>query len=436
MTQSLIAVDHVDMCFPLSEGKGQFVALRDVNLSINENEIVALLGRSGSGKSTLLRIMAGLIAPSDGKVEASGSQLTGCNADTTMVFQSFALLPWLTVLDNVALGLEARGDSRADRTRSALGAIGLVGLEGFESAYPRELSGGMKQRVGLARALVMRPKVLFMDEPFSALDVLTADNLRGEIDSLWNSREFPAQSVLLVTHNIEEAVMLADRVLVLGGNPGHVRGEIPIDLKRPHDRKDPRFAALVQHLYSIMTNPEMSVTAVPSSPLLPPGVAPVASKSPYATRLPHARIGGVGGLLELLARNDDDTEVSRLAERLGTSIDDLLTILDCAVLLDFASVAGGQVSLTPVGRQYAAAAIVPSKEIFRRQLVGRVPVFSSIVRTLRENSGTMRAEFFKDLWDEYFPPADVERQFDSVVSWGRYADLFQYDAHDGMLHLV
>jgi NitT/TauT family transport system ATP-binding protein len=436
MTQPLIAVDHVDMCFPLSEGKGQFVALRDVNLSINEGEIVALLGRSGSGKSTLLRIMAGLIAPSDGKVEASGSQLTGCNADTTMVFQSFALLPWLTVLDNVALGLEARGDSRADRTRSALGAIGLVGLEGFESAYPRELSGGMKQRVGLARALVMRPKVLFMDEPFSALDVLTADNLRGEIDSLWNSHDFPAQSVLLVTHNIEEAVMLADRVLVLGGNPGHVRGEIPIDLKRPHDRNDPRFAALVQHLYTIMTNPEMSVSAVPSSPLLPPGVAPAASKSPYAMRLPHARIGGVGGLLELLARNDDDTEVSRLAERLGTSIDDLLTILDCAVLLDFASVVGGKVSLTPVGRQYAAATIVPSKEIFRRQLVGRVPVFSSIVRTLRENNGTMRAEFFKDLWDEYFPPVDVERQFDSVVSWGRYADLFQYDAHDGMLHLV
>jgi NitT/TauT family transport system ATP-binding protein len=433
MTVPLIEVDHVDKRFALSEGKGQFVALRDVSLSVNEGEIVALLGRSGSGKSTLLRIMAGLIAPSAGKVEVAGTDLVGCNPDSTMVFQSFALLPWLTVLENVALGLEARGDSRADRTRSALAAIGLVGLQGFESAYPKELSGGMKQRVGFARAMVMRPKVLFMDEPFSALDVLTAENLRGEIDTLWNAGNFPASSILLVTHNIEEAVMLADRILVLGGNPGHLRGEVPIDLRRPHDRNDPRFASIVQHLYAIMTNPEMSVTALPverSSEAAP------ASKSPYAMRLPHARIGGVGGLLELLARANVAVEVSILAERLGISIDDLLTILDCAVLLDFAEVTTGSITLTQTGREYAAAAIGPSKEIFGRQLLNRVPVFSSICHTLRENNGAMRADFFKDLWDEYFPPDAVEKQFESVVSWGRYADLFRYDVHDGLLHLV
>ncbi len=232
----LIVVENVCKTFPLPEGKGEFSALDRVDIRVEESEVLALLGRSGSGKSTLLRVMAGLIPPTSGAVTSSGKRLDGPNSDVAMVFQSFALLPWLTVLENVELGLEAHGVRRTERSKRALKAIDLVGLDGFESAYPKELSGGMKQRVGFARALVVNPKVLFLDEPFSALDVLTAENLRGEIDELWNAGHFPAKSVLIVTHNIEEAVFLADRVIVLGSNPGHVRGAVTIDLPRPHNR--------------------------------------------------------------------------------------------------------------------------------------------------------------------------------------------------------
>ena len=224
MSEALITAEHVSKRFPLPEGKGEFTALEDVEVTVARGEVVALLGRSGSGKSTLLRIMAGLIPASDGSVRNGDAVLLGPNPDVGMVFQSFALLPWLTVIENVELGLEARGIGRTERMKRALRAIDLVGLDGFETAYPRELSGGMKQRVGFSRALVVEPKVLFLDEPFSALDVLTAENLRGEIDDLWNAKTFPAQAILLVTHNIEEAVFLADRVIVLGANPGRVRG--------------------------------------------------------------------------------------------------------------------------------------------------------------------------------------------------------------------
>ena len=262
----LICVENLTKRFPLPEGMGEFTVLDDVSLSLRSGEVLALLGRSGSGKSTLLRIMAGLIPASSGTVQSCGKPVERANSDVAMVFQSFALLPWLTVLENVELGLEARGVSRGERAARAIKAIDLVGLDGFESAYPKELSGGMKQRVGFARALVMRPKILFMDEPFSALDVLTAENLRGEIDHLWNAKEFPSEAVLIVTHNIEEAVTLADRVIVLGANPGHIRGEFAIELPRPHKRTDQRFIDVVDHLYAIMTNPDRDVVGTRAAP--------------------------------------------------------------------------------------------------------------------------------------------------------------------------
>ena len=286
--ETLITVEHCNKAFPLPDGKGEFTVLRDVNVAVARGEVVALLGRSGSGKSTLLRIMAGLIPASRGTVISDGTVLTGPNPDVGMVFQSFALLPWLTVIENVELGLEARNVGRTERTKRALKAIDLVGLDGFESAYPKELSGGMKQRVGFARALVVEPKVLFLDEPFSALDVLTAENLRGEIDDLWNAGTFPAKSILIVTHNIEEAVFLADRVIVLGANPGRVRGAVTIGLPRPHARSDERFRVLVEYLYTVMTNPDMDVSDGPSVALIQPGATvPAAIRSPYARALPH-----------------------------------------------------------------------------------------------------------------------------------------------------
>ncbi|GAB4298245.1 MAG: nitrate/sulfonate/bicarbonate ABC transporter ATP-binding protein [Oscillatoriaceae cyanobacterium] len=431
--ENLISVEQVYKSFPLPDGKGEFTVLSNVTVSIRTGEVVALLGRSGSGKSTLLRIMAGLIPPSHGQVFNNGKLLQSANDDVAMVFQSFALLPWLTVLENVELGLEARGTRRAERYRRALKAIDLVGLDGFESAYPKELSGGMKQRVGFARAFVLEPQVLFMDEPFSALDVLTAENLRGEIDDLWNAKTFPSKSILIVTHNIEEAVFLADRVVILGSNPGRVRGEVSIDLPRPHDKADPRFKYLVDYIYTIMTNPEIEITGqvAVDSPKVP------VFQSPYAKPLPHARVGGISGLLELIVDQPEGKEdIPKLAERLQLAVDDLLPILDAAVILDFCKVSQGDVILTDIGQDFATTTILRSKELFRQQVLKQVPVLSSIIQTLREKrNSSMQADFFLDLWDEHFPEAEAERQFATAVDWGRYAELFEYDAREEQLYL-
>jgi NitT/TauT family transport system ATP-binding protein len=432
--ETLIAVEQVHKSFPLPEGKGEFPVLHNINLTVKSGEVVALLGRSGSGKSTLLRIMAGLLPPSQGQVISRGKRLQGANNDVAMVFQSFALLPWLTVQENVELGLEARGVQREERRQRALKAIDLVGLDGFESAYPKELSGGMRQRVGFARAFVIQPQVLFMDEPFSALDVLTAENLRGEIDDLWNAGTFPSRSIVIVTHNIEEAVFLADRVVILGANPGRIRGEVIISLPRSHDRSSKRFEALVDYIYTVMTNPEAEVTGVA---VAAPKTASEVRQSPYAQALPHVRVGGISGLLELIVdQPEGKDDIPRLAERLQLEVDDLLPILDAAVLLGFAEVSQGDVKLTEIGHDFATTTILRSKDLFRQQALKNVPVLSSMVQTLREKRNqSMRADFFLDLLDEHFPHEEAERQFATAVDWGRYAELFEYDAGEERLYL-
>jgi NitT/TauT family transport system ATP-binding protein len=427
---ALIAAAHVSKVFPLPEGHGVFTVLDDVSVEVRPGEVVALLGRSGSGKSTLLRILAGLIPASSGEVRSQGVPLHGANPAVAMVFQSFALLPWLTVQHNVEVGLKARGVGRAERRRRALEAIDLVGLDGFESAYPRELSGGMRQRVGFARAFVVQPQVLFMDEPFSALDVLTAENLRGEIGDLWEAGRFPAQSILLVTHNIEEAVLLADRVVILGANPGHVRGEVRIGLPRPRERKAARFTALVDHIYTVMTNPEAPV-GVPKT-----GVTGVIAAHQRFPPLPHVRVGGISGLLEVLVDRGGIDDIAALSASLQLEVDDLLPLVDAAVLLDLASISAGDVSVTEIGRAFAGADILRSKDIFRQQVLAHVPLVATIYQTLRQKEdGTMRDTFFLDILDEYYPEAEAERQFATAVDWGRYAELFEYDADDGRLHL-
>ncbi len=449
----LIAVEDVSKAFPLPEGKGDFTVLDKIDVRVDEGEVVALLGRSGSGKSTLLRIMAGLIPASSGTVTSSGRRVDGPNPDVGMVFQSFALLPWLTVIENVELGLEARGVGRVERTKRALKAIDTVGLDGFESAYPKELSGGMKQRVGFARALVVEPKVLFMDEPFSALDVLTAENLRGEIDDLWNAGTFPAKSILIVTHNIEEAVFLADRVVVLGANPGRVRGIVKVDLKRPHDRNTARFKALTEYLYDAMTNPSMKVEArepvrgVIGQPVTTnaSGVATTADaastaesaaeapKSPYARPLPHVRVGTISGLLELIVDIGAE-EIANLSARLALPIEDFLAILEAAVLLGFATVRLGCVAVTPVGRDFATTTILRSKDLFRQQVLERVPIVKTIANTLAsKDDHEMNADFFLDILDEHYPKEEARRQFDTAIEWGRYAELYEYDATEERL---
>jgi NitT/TauT family transport system ATP-binding protein len=311
-----------------------------------------------------------------------------------------------------------------------------VGLDGFENAYPKELSGGMKQRVGFARALVLEPEVLFMDEPFSALDVLTAENLRGEIDDLWNAGTFPSKSILIVTHNIEEAVYLADRVVILGANPGRIRGELTINLPRPHDRLHPRFKALVDYVYTVMTNPDIAVTGKLEADQPAPAMAQ-SVLSPFARPLPHVRVGGISGLLELMHEQGEGLrDIPLLAERLQLEVDDLLPLLDAAVLLGFAEVADGDVRLTPVGQDFATTTILRSKDLFRQQALGRVPVLSSIVHTLRQKqNGSMRSDFFLDIWEDHFSAEEAERQMATAIDWGRYGELFEYDAGEGRLSL-
>lgn len=424
----LIVADNIQKFFPLPEGSGTFTVLQDINLKIYAGEVVALLGRSGSGKSTLLRILAGLIPPSKGSVTSSGKLISGANPDVAMVFQSFALLPWATVQQNVELGLKARGVPRTERQARALKAIDMVGLDGFESAYPKELSGGMQQRVGLARAFVMEPNVLFMDEPFSALDVLTAENLRGEIGMLWEQGSFPAKSVLIVTHNIDEAVLLADRVIILGANPGHVRGEVEIDLPRPRDRSIARFKSLVDYIYTVMTDPTAEV------------VSPVSSihagKAHRFPPLPHARAGGMSGLLEMVVERGGKEDIPQLAQRLNLDAKDLLPIIDAAVLLGFAKVEAGDITVTDIGHTFADADILSSKEIFQQQALVNAPLIATIYQTLQEKGNhEIRADFFLDILDEYYPEEEAQRQFETAVDWGRYAELFEYDVTDRRLSL-
>src|SRR5580698_1400712 len=327
----LISVRALSKSFEGPAGGSQLV-LDDINLDVAEGEFVALLGRSGSGKSTLLRCIAGLMAPSAGEVLFRGKRLTGSNRETTMVFQTFALLPWLTVQQNVELGLEARRVPPGPRSERALRAIDLVGLDGYEQAYPKELSGGMRQRVGFARALVVEPAALLMDEPFSALDVLTSENLRGELLELWEGQRFPTKTMLMVTHNIEEAVLLADRLLVLGSNPGRIRADMRNPLPRPRRRRTPEFEELVDQIYRMMTQRDQARSAVPAAT---GGGRPHGTVSD--TPLPRATVDGLSGLAEVMVgRHGGAADLADLADSLGLEVDDLLPLVDALVLLGFA----------------------------------------------------------------------------------------------------
>jgi NitT/TauT family transport system ATP-binding protein len=425
----LLAARSVTKTFESTEGPK--AALEDVDLEVRAGEILALLGRSGSGKSTLLRCLAGLLTPSRGMVEYRERPLTTINPGTSMVFQSFALLPWLTAQENVEVGLEARRIPPAERAARALHAIDLVGLDGFESAYPKELSGGMRQRVGFARAIVTEPEVLLMDEPFSALDVLTAENLRGELLEIWERDDIPIEAIVIVTHNIEEAVLLADRVVVLGSNPGHVKATIPVLLPRPRDRRAPEFEGLVDTLYSVMTGRD-EVEAVP-----PPRVdgVPDVRRTPATVPLPHASVDGLSGLAEILEQLGRST-VADVADELVLEVDDLLPLIDALELLGFAEVVDGQLGLTPSGVTFAGADIQASKQIFAAEAQARAPLVGLIANSLgRTDDGTLRRGFFLDVLRRHFSSEEASAQLDIAIDWGRYAELYEYDADHDELRL-
>jgi NitT/TauT family transport system ATP-binding protein len=394
---------------------------------VEPNTIIALLGPSGSGKSTLLRILSGLAAPTAGEVLWHGKPMHGCRPNVAIVFQSFALFPWLTVLENVEAPLLARGITQFERHRKALRALASVGLHGFESAYPKELSGGMKQRVGFARALAVEPEILFMDEPFSALDVLTAENLRGELLELWLAKKVPTKSIFIVTHNIEEAVLLADRIIVLGRNPAKIRTDFRVPLQHPRDRKSAAFVLYVDYIYKVMTQPQLE--------LAPPSKTEHKEKA-AAQMLPHSRPGGIGGLLELLDDRGGEEDMYHIAEELLLEVDDLLPILDAATLLGFATVHEGDVRITENGRAFAQADIPTRKILFREAVLAHVSLLQQIQSTLQKKSNhTMPVEFFRDLLDERFAQVEVEQQIETALNWGRYAELFTYDAEDDTVHL-
>jgi len=426
MTDPLISIRALSKSYSGPDGRPVLV-LDGITLAVHEGEFVALLGRSGSGKPTLLRCIAGLIAPSDGEVLFRGKPLAGSNRETTMVFQTFALLPWLTVQQNVEIGLEARGVAQNQRTERALRAIDLVGLDGYESAYPKELSGGMRQRVGFARALVVGPTALLMDEPFSALDVLTSENLRGELLELWEGKRFPTKTMIMVTHNIEEAVLLADRILVLGTNPGRIRADMQNPLARPRRRRTPEFEALVDQIYRMMTQRD-DVSAAAPAEHAGAGAGPL-RESP----LPQATVDGLSGLAEiLLGRHDGAADLADLADSLGLEVDALLPLVDALVLLGFAELGGDRLALSGGGRIFAGASIQDSKEIFARASLRRAPLVRTIYRALRSSlDGTLPVGFFTDILRTGFGEDEASRQLDLAVNWGRYAELYAYDATRG-----
>ena len=431
MSEPIIRAQQVEKFYAQpSENRIQVISPTD--LSIVPGEIIALLGPSGSGKSTLLRMLAGLSRPSGGQVFWHGQPISKVQINVSIVFQSFALFPWLTVLENVEAPLVARGLNPEERRHRSLKILDTVGLDGFEAAYPKELSGGMRQRVGFARALVVEPEVLFMDEPFSALDVLTAENLRSELLELWQKKTIPTQSIFLVTHNIEEAVLLADRIIVLGRNPGHVRTDFKVTaLPHPRDRKGQAFTQLVDYIYKVLTRPDVAPAAAPT---LTPGRKVRDQRQMRYEMLPHARPGGIAGLLELiidLTAKDGSgrADIYRLADELGFEIDDLFPIVDAAVLLGFLRVEEGDALITPAGRLFAESEILKQKEIFRQAAVDHVLLLRQITRALdNKNDHTVPEEFFLDMLDEQFSEEETERQLETAINWGRYAELFDFDA--------
>src|SRR5579872_3349788 len=416
---NLLDIRGVCRSFPKGSGE-EILVLEKVDLTIRSGEIVGLLGRSGSGKSTLLRIIAGLVAPTSGDAKCRGETIVGPPNGVSMVFQSFALFPWLTVLQNVELGLEALGVDAAERRKRALAAIDLIGLDGFESAYPKELSGGMRQRVGFARALVVHPDLLLMDEPFSALDVLTAETLRTDLIDLWIEGRLPIKSVLMVTHNIEEAVLMCDRILVFSSNPGRVAAQIKVDLAHPRNRLDPTFRQLVDSIYARMTQrPEPR--AATSEGIHGTGVGMV---------LNHVSPNVLAGLIEELAAPpySGHADLPVLANNLQLEADDIFHFGEALQLLRFAQLSEGDLMLTDAGKRFASLDTDARKRLFAEHLVTHVPIFGLVRRVLDERpSHAAPAARFRQELEDYMSEEQADDTLKTIVSWGRYAELFAYD---------
>jgi NitT/TauT family transport system ATP-binding protein len=420
MSNALLDIHALRQTFPRADG-GELLVLDGIELQLMDGQIVGLLGRTGSGKSTLLRSIAGLMPASAGSITYLGQPVLGPAPGIAMVFQSFALFPWLTVLENVQLGLEALGLPEAEIRKRALAAIDLIGLDGYESAYPRELSGGMRQRVGFARALVVHPNILLMDEPFSALDVLTAETLRTDLIELWGDGKLPIKGIIIVTHNIEEAVLMCDRILLFSSNPGRIIREIAVDLKQPRNRLDPRFRDLVEKIYVAMT------ARTPTPPKIGGAAGTVATS--INTILPRVSANLLSGVLETLAGEyNGKADLPVFAEEQHLEGDELFPVADALQMLHLAEIEGGDIKLNDVGRQYVEAGTDDRKKIFQRQLLAYVPLSAHIRRVLQERSNHVapKSRFFDEL-EDHMSTEDAEETLRSVTAWARYAEAFAYD---------
>lgn len=417
----ILEAKNIFKSFPMGSGKNLSV-LEDISLQVAEGEIVSILGPTGAGKSSLLRILSGLAKPSEGAVLYHGVPLEESNPNIAMVFQNFAIFPWLTVLENVEVGLRAKGIPGDTARDKSIKTIDLVGLDGFEEAYPRELSGGMKQRVGLARALAVEPEILFMDEPFSALDVLTADNLRNEVMDLWLEKKMPIKSIILITHNIEEAVFLSDRTVVMRHNPGRIRADLQITLPHLRDKDSKEFKYLIDEIYAILTRPAKEVSFL--------------LRKERFQFLPHAKIGAISGLLELVHDMGGKVDIPVLASDLSMEVDDIFPLTEAAVFLGFAEIKQGDILLTEQGKVFAEADPLKKKEIFRETSLSNIQLIKQIVQVLSTSAKhRMSEDFFIEILQNYFTEEEGWNQLETAIDWGRYAELFAYDLDAGEIYL-
>jgi NitT/TauT family transport system ATP-binding protein len=425
MTQTpppLCELRQVSHSFP--QAKGQLTVLHDVSLEVRPREVVALLGPSGCGKSTLLRILAGLIRPSSGQVLYHGAPLQGLNPGVAMVFQSFALYPWMTVRQNIETVLEAASVPAQQRMERALAAVRTVGLAGFEEAYPRQMSGGMKQRAGMARAFSLEPEMLFMDEPFSQVDALTAESLRAEVLDVWAQRPQNPSSILMVSHDIKEVAFMADRIVVLGAHPGVVRTVVNNPLPRPRDYRSPDLLQLVDRLHDIITGSEL-----PDQPR--PELAPEPIEA-----LPRVTVSEVMGLLEYLDARQGHEDVFRIATDTDREFGAVLRVVQAAEILDLVDTPKRQVVLVDAGAQLLRALPAQRRERWRTQVL-RLGLFRRVVTALeRQPDRQLRKSLVLELILMTLPSEDPERTFETLLRWGRFGGLFEYAPRREVLRLV
>lgn len=434
---NLIEISKVSKSF-INPERQELLVLESIDFKLQEGEIVSLLGKSGSGKSTLLRLMAGLIKPSSGSVYYRSQLITEPVPGIAMVFQSFALLPWLTVLENVELGLEAMGIERHQRRQRALKAIDTIGLDGFESAYPKELSGGMRQRVGFARALVVEPDILLMDEPFSALDILTTDNLRSDLLDLWSSRRTKIKGIICVTHDIEEAILMANRIVIFSSDPGQIQAEIPVNLPYPRDTESKEFRDLLDQIYMLMTTSERARVAKVKARADAIAQTAVQQHPEYAYRLPEVDISELIGLVEAMEDSEVNGQVNlpELAESLHLDVNNVFPLTEVLDMLRLARITEGEIAFTSAGKQFAAATIQERKQIFAQHLLQYIPLAQHIRQVLDQSPNHRTSEnTFLDELEKYFSAEESERILRTIIDWGRYAEILAYDYDSGELSL-